>query len=282
MYPFIHIAGREIGSYGVCAFAGLAAAAICLYLLRKRHGLAFEDIILLLLSAAGGMIFGGSLLYGLTNAGNLINLLKNTTDFSFSDFVKGLMTVFGGMVFYGGFLGAILTLKILSPKVIKGKSFGEVLDLYAITVPLFHTFGRLGCFLGGCCYGIESRFGFVVNGNTLSPEINGVRRFPVSLLEALLNLLIFFLLLELYRSGRCRQRLIFVYMFVYPPIRFGLEFLRGDDIRGYFLGLSTSQWISLVLVLFALVNVLLTRFVKKNMKNLKETEIENNVEEPLN
>lgn len=252
MLPFIHLFGREIGSYGICAVLGLSLSALCLYLLRRRHGIAFEDLLLLLLISTGGMVVGGSVLYGLTHIRGLISLLGRIGTVPMSDFVGGLKEIFGGMVFYGGFLGAILSLTLFSRKIVKGKSLGELLDLYALTVPLFHTFGRIGCFLGGCCYGIESGFGFLITDNPLSPSINGVRRFPVQLVEAALNLAIFFLLLTLYRRGKFRHRLILAYLLAYPPVRFGLEFLRGDAIRGRLWGLSTSQWISLILLLTAL------------------------------
>lgn len=259
MYPFIHIAGRDIGTYGLCAVAGLAASAFCLWLLRRRHGLSFEDIILLLLAAAAGMLCGGSLLYGITHAGDIAELLKSAGSRSVADTVKGIAACFGGMVFYGGFFGAVLSLRLLSPRIAAGVPFGKLLDLYALTVPLFHAFGRVGCFLGGCCFGVESRFGFITYGNPLSPALNGVRRFPVQLLESSFNVLIFLLLLTIYRSGKRCGKLLYLYMLIYPPIRFCLEFLRGDAVRGFLFGLSTSQWISAALFAFAVCVLLYKR-----------------------
>ncbi len=251
MYPFIHIAGRDFGTYGICAVLGLAASVLCVWLLRKRHGISFEDTILLLLVAAGGMLFGGSLLYGITHTGDIVEILKTAGDRPFADTVKGIVACFGGMVFYGGFIGSVLALRLFGPRIAKGEPLGKLLDLYTLTVPLFHAFGRVGCFLGGCCFGIESRFGFITYDNPLSPALNGVRRFPVQLLESSFNLVIFLTLLAVYRSGKQRGKLVYLYMLIYPPVRFGLEFLRGDAIRGFLFGLSTSQWISIMLLTFA-------------------------------
>ena len=115
--------------------------------------------------------------------------------------------------------------------------------------------------IAGCCYGIESKVGFTVHGNTVNPSINGVNRFPVQLVEALCNLLIFILLFVLHRKGKFKNRLLVVYFFVYPVVRFILEFFRGDEIRGFIFGLSTSQIISILLFVFALVyTVRLTLF----------------------
>ena len=69
----------------------------------------------------------------------------------------------------------------------------EHTDVAALASPLFHIFGRLGCFLSGCCFGVESSVGFVYH-HCLIEEANGVSRFPVQLVEAFANLFIFLLL----------------------------------------------------------------------------------------
>ena len=73
-------------------------------------------------------------------------------------FWNGLIQTFGGSVFYGGLFGAMVTGGLYYKK----KGFPPVfVDLTAMVAPLFHTFGRIGCFLGGCCYGIPCDFGFI-------------------------------------------------------------------------------------------------------------------------
>ena len=116
-----------------------------------------------------------------------------------------------------------------------------------MVAPLFHTFGRIGCFLGGCCYGIPCDFGFVYTQNPIAMA-NGVRRFPVQLLEALFCFFLFLLLFSLFRRGRCKNRLLALYLGIYSVGRFFLEYLRGDDYRGFLWGLSTSQLISILLL----------------------------------
>ena len=120
-----------------------------------------------------------------------------------------------------------------------------------------HGFARIGCFLAGCCYGVECEFGFTAHGNDLVPAVNDVSRFPVQLLESLGCFLIFFLILYLYRKGKLTGRLLFVYLGVYAVLRFCDEFLRGDAIRGFIFGLSTSQFISIFMALISLGGLLL-------------------------
>ena len=79
----------------------------------------------------------------------------------------------------------------------------------------------------------------------------------VQLVEAAWNLVLFLLLARLQRRGR--DRLLPLYLALYAPARFLLEFLRGDAYRGIFLGLSTSQWISLFLFPAALYALLRPR-----------------------
>ena len=59
------------------------------------------------------------------------------------------------------------------------------------------------------------------------------------------------------------DKLIFIYMLVYPIVRFTLEFFRGDTIRGFLFGLSTSQWISILLFTTAVIGLTISHFRKK-------------------
>lgn len=255
MYPYITIFGKDYGTYGLMALCGaLIAGTFMCYLTRKR-GLNDNESIILLLFTSVGVLIGGTLLYGITNL-HKIGAVFSSTDFS--SFIQNLLAIFGGSVFYGGLLGGIAAALITIRA--RKLSLPIFADMLAVCIPLFHAFARVGCFLGGCCYGIESKFGFTAHNNPFVPAINGVSRFPVQLLEAALNLVIFILLLVLYkktlRGSHLHGQLIFVYLVLYAVMRFFNEFLRGDDIRGFVFGLSTSQFISCIL--FAVSTVWLT------------------------
>lgn len=250
MFPLVEIFGKEVGTYALCTILGLLFSGFVAYTLGKKRGFTVDDIIFVILSIVAGILLGGHLLYGITQYKLIVALFQNITTLSFKEIFKVLTVIFGGSVFYGGFLGALLTLRIYSGRMEKEKR-RSIFDIYAVCVPLFHCFGRIGCFLGGCCYGIESKFGFTVHNNDLVPDINGVSRIPVALIEAYLNLLIFLLLLKLFKAEKLRGRIIYAYMLLYSVVRFGTEFLRGDKIRGIWFGFSTSQWISVLLFVIA-------------------------------
>ncbi|MCF0142568.1 MAG: prolipoprotein diacylglyceryl transferase, partial [Parasporobacterium sp.] len=261
MFPVVEVFGKESGLYGIMAALGLLVCGFSgWFISRKRLNLDITDYIVYLVVIVLGIAIGGKLMYFITHTGELFEMISDGR-LAMMDFSGFFNYFFGGNVFYGGFIGACLALIIYSRFTQKRVTVntletGEALDLFACFTPLFHVFGRIGCFFGGCCYGIESTFGFTVHGNTLNPLINDVNRFPVQLLEAACNLVIFALILGLYLKKKMQNRCIYIYMIIYGFVRFGTEFFRGDEIRGFLWILSTSQWVSLGLIIFAIVKLI--------------------------
>ncbi|MCR5635710.1 MAG: prolipoprotein diacylglyceryl transferase [Clostridiales bacterium] len=259
MFPFFEVFGRVIGTYSVCSVVGLLLCGLVATLLGKRYKIAFEDIVLVMLVAGAGLVVGGHILYSITNIPGIINVFSNIGKYGgIIEFGQALAPYVGGMVFYGGFIGAVIALMIYTKRS-KILVRSQILDIFAVCVPLFHTFGRIGCFLGGCCYGVESSWGFITHTNTISPEINGVVRFPVQLFEAGFNFIIFLVLLGLFLKKKQEGKIMYWYLIMYPVVRFTLEFFRGDEIRGFLWFFSTSQWLSIILFVFAIVKLLITK-----------------------
>ena len=103
---------------------------------------------------------------------------------------------------------------------------------YSFSVPLFHAFGRIGCFLVGCCYGVESSIGFTFH-NSIIESANNVNRFPVQIVEALFNLILFFCLYNFFKHKKFKGYLLNIYFIFYPVFRFIIEFFRADSYRGF-------------------------------------------------
>lgn len=218
MYPTVTLFRHTMGTYGLCAITGLLLCGyIALQLGRSRQIPSY--MALQAVTAAGiGLLLGRHLLYAMIQC----ITAPPPPDPSLT---RLLSHYFGGAVYYGGFLGALAGVKVYTRSTMEHRAV--LLDLFALLTPLFHTFDRIGCFLGGCCYGIPCRWGFQTDSNPLIPAVNGVYRFPVQLAEAVLNLCLFCLLLLLFRSGTQAKRLLGWYLLLYPFYRFGLEFLRG-------------------------------------------------------
>ncbi|MBQ9482580.1 MAG: prolipoprotein diacylglyceryl transferase [Ruminiclostridium sp.] len=247
MFPGFTVFDTFISSYAVAAAAGVFSAGItAMVRYKKITGNNYPMLIVLLFSTIG-ILLGGSILYGITKI-EYWHYIFEANDFWTAIRVIGL--IFGGLVFYGGLLGGMLAAGI----VIKINKYpGELItDVAAPSAALFHAFGRIGCFLGGCCYGIESDFGFVFT-HSLNTSANGVRRLPVQLFESGFEFILFFLLSYLLKKGRLKGRLFSLYLVLYGIFRFIIEFFRGDSYRGFIMGLSTSQFISIFVVIGAAV-----------------------------
>lgn len=244
MIPVFQVFNRTFSIYMLTAVVGLLTTMFVMMWLARKIGLDEIRMLYLTLWSYAASFVGGALLYGAIHWQLLFRALSRIGKQPFHVVFDGLLQVFGGSVFYGGLIGVILTLLICLKK---WKLSRRYADVAAIGMPLFHFFGRIGCFLGGCCFGIESHFGFVYH-NAPIEIANGVRRFPVQLLEAAFNLCLVLLFSYMLRRGRRKGQLLNAYLYAYPTFRFFDEFLRGDDYRGFLWGLSTSQWISLLLI----------------------------------
>ena len=205
-----------------------------LCLVYKRNELfnfEIKQLALLAIANAIGVIGGSKMLFLVTKLPKLFN------DFSWH--TLGHLIVTGGFVFYGGLVGVLIANYICCRIMhISGK---KVYNFLTPAFLLFHAFGRVGCFLGGCCYGIECKYGFAMAGTD-------ERRFPVQLLESVLNVILLCWILKKEKK-QPETFLLPYYLGIYAVYRFGLEFLRGDDLRGIWGPFSTSQWIALCMTI---------------------------------
>ena len=216
---------------------GVLLCGFLILLKARRKGIGSEEIIIVMAMSLGMALFGAGLLYILVSYSikDLINQILNG-DFAF---LKN-----GGLVFYGGLVGGIIG-SILASR-------WQQLDIRIVeqciipVLPLGHAIGRIGCLLAGCCHGFEYTAPLAVRNFLISAEKT---YFPIQMVEALLNLGIFIFLLWYTRKKHPIYHILCVYLHFYSILRFILEFFRGDLIRGGFLMLSTSQWISVMLFL---------------------------------
>lgn len=160
----------------------------------------------------------------------------------------------GGMVYYGGLVAAVLvaTVYILW----QGLNWNKWADLLAPTAMLALVFGRIGCFLNGCCYGSIAPswlpWKVVYPPFNLPLHLTGIPLHPTPLYESLLAAIIFLFLAWRSRHKKFNGEIFWLMLILYAVARFFLEFLRGDP-RGQIqsIHLSTSQTISLVLFLLS-------------------------------
>ncbi len=244
MHPIFHLGIIELPAYGSIIFIGLLVGTVIAMLTAHRYEVSRLDIMLSTILATIGLLIGAKVVY-------MISVLPEiVTNFHYvkSHIFKTIVYMFSGYVFYGGLIGALLTyyfycwwFKI---------NFGSLMNVITPVIPLVHSFGRIGCFMGGCCYGIKynGRLAIHYPYNEFEPELNLFPRFPVQLTESLINFLFFLILITYAKKKRPNGSILGIYLIGYAIIRFSLEFLRGDVERGIWFGVSTSQWISLILI----------------------------------
>ena len=235
MYPYIHII---LPSYLVMALIGGFFALTFMYLRIEKFQMDFSTFLKMFIACLAGGYAGAKLLYSFTQIPWLFE------NFSLKNLI--MLIPRSGLVFYGGLFGVIFTLLYITRKKpdLRKSAFGVCVP----AMPLFHAFGRIGCFLTGCCYGKELSHPIQLGVLTLN-------RVPTQLIESVSEFSLFIILLIIERN-RKEPDLLRIYLVAYAVIRFINEFFRGDEIRGVFLGLSTSQWISLMILVYYAIQII--------------------------
>jgi len=149
----------------------------------------------------------------------------------------------GGLVFLGGALLAAGTTLLFARR--KRLDLGLVADVLAPSVSIAHVFGRLGCFMVGCCYGKAWPGGVHFPPDSVAyTELLGKHTVivgdaatygmhPTQLYEAAGELCVFVALLWLWRRRHAPGTIALAYAFGYGLIRFTVEIFRGDAVRGF-------------------------------------------------
>src|SRR5262245_42307713 len=162
-----------------------------------------------------------------------------------------LSLVRAGGVFYGGLLAAFATGMFLVGRY--KLPLWTTADLIAPGIALGHVVGRIGCLLAGCCYGKPTSVPWAITFTDPVASVNvgtplNYPLHPTQLYDAGAELIILFVLLFTERRGRpFPGRTFWLYMLLYAISRYIIEIYRGDE-RGIIVGLSTSQFVSVVLV----------------------------------
>jgi len=250
MHPFIHVLGRDVPMYWLCGFVGLIFASGLAMLRRRaaRFRTPADDIFHMILLCMVGALVGAKLFQVI----GLIISRATQPDFWTIETWTGI--IYSGGVFYGGLIGGGVAGAIYIRKY--KLDTHDVLDILVPSVLLFHALGRVGCFFAGCCYGREAAWGVTFTQSLGAP--NGVPLIPVQLFEAGFNIIILAVLL-IWRPDRKHKGILLpMYLAAYAIGRFVLEFMRGDASRGVFI-FSTSQWISLLVILPAAIALIYLR-----------------------
>src|SRR5215475_16008013 len=222
MYPEI-FHQKFLATYGVLVAVAFLTALWLAGKLAKRQGLNAESVTNLGIYCALAALAGAKLMmfivdfqYYAEHPGEI---------FSFS-------SLRAGGVFYGGLIAALAVAfwymrKTKLPALITA-------DIFAPAIALGHGIGRIGCFMAGCCWGVEcDRPWAVTFTNPAAHELVGVplnvRLHPTQLYEAFAEFVIFAILYRQVRRPHRAGSVIGLYLILYSAVRFVVEFFRNHE-----------------------------------------------------
>ena len=232
----------SIYSYGAMIFIGAIIASYYLTSQMKgRFSIKTDDSINLVIGIIIASVVGGKAFLYFENPSmfnqNPMALISNS-----------------GFVFFGSL---IFSLGVVYFFIRKYKlAVWPFLDIIAITTLIVHFFGRIGCFLAGCCHGLphDGVFSVVFVNSQCAAEPLNTPLYPTQLFSAFMLLSILLVLLVIKKVQRFDGQLFLLYLMLYAIGRSIIEEFRGDEERGFVFDgfLSHSQVIALLLFIAAL------------------------------
>jgi phosphatidylglycerol---prolipoprotein diacylglyceryl transferase len=163
-----------------------------------------------------------------------------------------------GLVAYGGYIGGVLSAWVYFR--LKKLDFWSIVDCTTPSMVLGLGLTRIGCFLAGCCHGIPTNLPWGISfppgspasyaflDRALAARLPSPPVHPTQLYESLLGFVLFPLSIWALKRRKFTGQAFLLMVPLYAVGRFLLEFIRGDTDRGTVFGLSTSQFVGVVLI----------------------------------
>ena len=269
MYPIaFHIGNFAVHWYGIFIGIGFLASFCLLLKLKAYAKLTTDQVYNISMIALFTGVIGARIFY----------VVQFWDQFRGRGILAILNVHEGGLVFYGGFILAFIAeclyakwptvrrlLGLKEKKLADGSepqkniSILALLDILGPAMALAHAFGRVSCFMQGCCFGKPAPQGFplAVSFPVGSPAAyrypsllssGSEPVFPVQLFESAGNVLMCLILLFLLRKRKYAGTIGGIYLILYGVMRFLIEFMRGDHTDSI-LGLTPSQFIAVAIAI---------------------------------
>jgi len=261
MYPILFsVFGFKIHTYGVLMALSFILGIKLSMVYGKKVGIEEEKILDLGLLTLISVIVGGKILLFVIDFKYYIN---------YPGEILTLVFRLGG-VFYGGLIFAVLIdIWYLKKHRLDPWFVGDALAPY---IAFGHGIGRLGCFSAGCCYGKPTNMPWGITfTNEYSHDMFGVPLHipihPTQLYSSIMLFTIFTILIFLRKRKRFDGQIFWSYILLYGCGRYIIENFRGDPRGSIWNYLSTSQFISIIMAIFA-IGMLIYLF-RRNLINKK-------------
>jgi len=244
MYPKLWI----FDTYGILIALGVLACFGYLEIYFRRRKADRRLILDIEINALVAIIIG--LLFAVLFQ-NLYDFIENPSSYQWT----------WALTFYGGLIGGAISFLSGHFFFLEKHYPGYMKDFLPIApacISVAHGFGRIGCFLAGCCYGgvTDSPLGVLFPG--MEHKV-----WPTNLFEAIFLLVLSSILLFLAMKKNRSSLGPAIYLIAYGIWRFLIEYLRGDH-RGQFIpGLTPSQFWSIIMVIGGLLYLFILYRIKK-------------------
>jgi len=242
--------GLEISVYGLLMAVGFIVAFIVAnHLFKKTKEFSKDITIDLLLIIFPLSILGARIYY----------CVFSSQSFTFVEFLQiwnGGLAIYGGII--GGFLGVLIYALIKKINILK------LTDVIAVGLILAQGIGRIGCYFGGCCYGV------VVTNPSLcwfpfSVLIDGTWHLSTFFYEAIWNFIGFIILFLVYNKTKQKGVTTGAYLLYYGLGRCIIETFRGDSL--YIGAIKVSQLLSIILMIVGISLIVYSVISNKKAQN---------------
>ena len=249
MYPDLFSIGPlAFHTYGLFVAIGFIAALLVTAKMARASGMSLHQVLDMAFLIVLCAIIGSRVMYILFN---LTYYVKNPLDM--------LKFWEGGLVFSGGLMASFLAITWYIKR--HHLSFWGTADLWAPAAALGQGFGRIGCFMAGCCYGkhTDLPWGIIFSHpGSLAPL--HVALHPTQLYAALSGFIIFLILLWLHPRKQFEGQVTLWFLILHSCARLLVERFRGDP-RGMLPGtdMSVTQLVTLLILVASVLGLYLMK-----------------------
>ena len=227
--------------YGLAILLALISNIIIVISQYKKYNYKLEDVIYLLLYETAGIIIGAKVLSYLLS-GERTSFIKT------------------GLAAYGASFGGALLILLFCLQF--KKNIKETMYLLTPSFPLMYSIGKIGCFIVGCCYGIEYNGIFKIMYRYSVNAPNNVYLFPIQIVESIVFLLIFIYLMIMQKKNKFNEKILGISLILCGASKGLLDFLRQEGTQLF----TFSKIVSLIIIIIGIISI----FLKKKSDNEKK------------
>lgn len=230
--------------YPTMILLSLLANIIIVILIYKKNNFTKDEIIGALVYENMGIIFGAKLLTYIQN-------YKTYGNFNFLSL---------GLSSYGALIGAILCLIIFGLQF--KKPIKDMLFTFMPSIPLMYAIGKIGCFLVGCCYGIEYNGIGSISYKYSQVAPNHIHLFPVQIIETITFTIIFIYMIKKILKNKFNWKTLGISFLLSGIAKFILDYFRMSHANTL---ISLNQIISIIFIVIGIV-----MYIKNNENRIKK------------